>query len=274
MPEEETPQQNLIPTGIDDLIGHHSTNNRLSTRKTKDIFRKAFAEDSITLSDLFAYRCMVAWRFNRFVLNHQNRNSQIIFELPPEDYFDPQIEDYVQYADKIIQHLAIMRGPRLDPKSGWYGIFGMVDPQTAPLIYPTQDQVADLEVSLVEYCTTELARVSQGELKKHLQYKYGLHRYEQSVLISFAIDNALSRLEVDEDQEKALILLNLEDIANRARKLNDVRAELAVQKTKAQITGLTRAPKQKTELEDIEETIRLVSKNPKQIIPPSAAKES
>lgn len=153
---------------------------------------------------------------------------------------DPLLALWLQAAYRIVKHLHIEAGSKLDPTLGKYGLMGLFEPSLVRTLFPTRTQILFWEAMLVEEVGHLLITKSVVETKKYLIDKYGFEDYETANLISLGRNNiSLQYTGTTEETDKHMMLAKLEDYIRRSREALNLDAEFKALKQMALIQGLS-----------------------------------
>jgi hypothetical protein len=243
-----------IGSGVEDFYRSH-TPPIPSNTSVGDLFHAAYAEDEASLADLTPYRHRMAWRITRHLLAPITAPLQ---DVPAERLEPPPQED----LPNLVKLLNLHEGTLKDPHAGRYGLYGLLTSENSELYtiaYPTREDLLHYEARLVEECYNILIEKSVIGLEQHIKLNYNFNTAENTLLCQFASQRSQFRLNYSLEQEKAMILTRLENIANKAQQSLDIRAELAALKVHAVITGLGKVdpPDEMTTIIDAIESVSL-----------------
>lgn len=165
--------------------------------------------------------------------------------LPQGVHYNPRTDDRLhQYMDTIhfiCLYLHIERGSRTDPAQGRYGLYGLEDPSLIRLSFPSRLQILAWEDMVVEEAFRCMAEQGQAAAEDFLADTYGLRTFETLSLIKLAKGKARKRLENDLDEDRAVMIYRLDEVARRAKDGMDLRTELGALKQMALVMGLGRS---------------------------------
>ncbi len=153
---------------------------------------------------------------------------------------DVSLSYYTKMIEAIIKELHIFRSGSKNPNEGRLGLIGLLDPTTIRLAFPSRIEICTWEGMLVEEACQWLVEHSQQRVRQQLHDHYGLMPHECLSVIKMAKIHARKQLEGDTEEDKAIMVMRLEDFAKRARGSLDIRAELAALKQLSIIQGLAR----------------------------------
>ena len=165
--------------------------------------------------------------------------------LAREDY-NPKIDrEYMRWIktfERVTTYLGVMRGSAENPDEGRYGMYGMLDPHSLRLAFPSPVQIMTWEEMLVRECWNHMVAGGQRSVEATLRDTYGLHDQEIGRLVRLARAHGQMAFSTDIEADRALICARLEDLALRCREgVPDERAELQCYKALALIRGVTRS---------------------------------
>lgn len=160
--------------------------------------------------------------------------------------YDPKLDEplvrWMQAFDRVSTYLGIPRGSSENPDCGRWGLYGMLDPDTVRLCFPSPVQILTWEEMLVRESWNHMVHGGRVGVTKALREVYGFHDVEINRIISLARAYGQVVQATDLEADRALICARLEDLAIRCRMgVPDVRAELAALKQLAVVKGMTRS---------------------------------
>ncbi|MFG0317742.1 MAG: hypothetical protein ACF8XB_10750 [Planctomycetota bacterium JB042] len=158
---------------------------------------------------------------------------------------DEALHRWLEALDIVVRLLGIERGSTENPQQGFLGLRYVLDPETVRASWPTRWEVMAFEFHLIEEVLEELTAHGVQAARRKLRDKYWLVDREVSGLVALARSAAAGRVQADLEELRALMVLRLEDLAERARDSLDTRVELNALKQLAIVQGLS-----KTEPED------------------------
>lgn len=169
----------------------------------------------------------------------------------------PQTAEYWVKAFAVAsEHLFLSRGSEEDKDQGRYGMLGLTDHTTAALACPLLSELLMWELFLVDECVGMMATQGEHLIDASLRQHYGLLPDETRPLLGHARRVIRERTDLDVSEQRAVMVLQINDVLSRCHQTLDPRAELAALKLKSQIIGITRA-----EPEDIHKMFRKVVQN-------------
>ena len=120
------------------------------------------------------------------------------------------------------------------------GALGMYDPEVAHQHSVTSRQVYDLEFLLLDECRDLLLEHSEQQVMWHFRDTYGLSRGEAIKLIRLTRAVAAESIAASIDEDRALMVMRLNDLAARERQQMNTAGELRVLKELGRVQGLSR----------------------------------
>lgn len=169
---------------------------------------------------------------------------------------DRAYNDWIEGVDMIVRYLNIKDGSKNDREQGTIGLQGMLDPKRARLLWPSRYEIAAVEAAMIQECLNELVNSGIPGAIKHLNEEYGLHRREAQAIVKLAKARARETMDSDVEDNRALMVLRLEDYRGRAKEALNLQAEMYALKLTALVQGLG-----KTKPEDqVAEFIDVVTK--------------
>lgn len=179
------------------------------------------------------------------LVKHELSRSSDIALLPPvpqhpDPWSDPAVMAYHRVVSRVVKNLGISHGSVLDPDLGRLGLKGMLSPETAYEVFPSPQQIQTFEMLLIEETLKSLMTRGIAQTRRYLWERYGLTNLEIGGLLSQARRFASLLTEATIEEHRGMLMMKLEDLANRTRVAGDLKAELGVLKTIATVTGVTR----------------------------------
>ena len=168
-------------------------------------------------------------------------------ETAPDDYKNTW-KAFVQFA--VTRH-HMHQGVEADPTLGRLGVYMLLDDRFEGKHWPVPEEIQDFEEALV-FKVLELLTGQQAEGKKQrrvvsrlgvvreVQEEFNLTLPEAKCLVILARGMALEMTSSTPEQDKAMLVLQNERLAEDAILAGDLRNEATAYKTLAQIQGLTR----------------------------------
>lgn len=150
-------------------------------------------------------------------------------------------EYWAKAIDVAEENLFLSRGSIKDRDQGRYGLLGLTDPALCPLACPTLPEMLMWELFLVDEVTTLLASTGEHLIDTTLREHYGLLPDETRAVIAQARRAIRERTDLDIEEQRALMVMRIQDVIHRAQQALDPRAELAGLKLLSQTVGLTKA---------------------------------
>jgi hypothetical protein len=204
-------------------------------------FEREKAMQAVGCEDLyFPQRLRLAWRVTRIwllregVLDGPSEPLESVPEphwqivLPPEPPADTH--------NWMTQYLGIVRGLRRTPEAE-HGLIGY--PEDVRSLHPTREELISYEQALVAQGARILASSGTLELQDHLCDELSMSIAEATAfarLVRAFVSRAYEPGDLEE--QRALMLLRLEDVAKRSRDALDLRAELMAVKQISTVLGL------------------------------------
>lgn len=154
----------------------------------------------------------------------------------------PENADFWVEALQIAsEHLFLARGSQKDPDQGRYGLLGLTDPATAPVAAPLLPEMLMWELFLVDQAVEMLASSGEHLIDKEFRDFYGLLPDETRPILSQARRTIRERVDLDVEEQRALMVVRIQDVLHRSKDALDQRAELMALKLLSQTVGITRA---------------------------------
>jgi hypothetical protein len=162
-------------------------------------------------------------------------------------------EFWVKAFDVAAEYLFLARGSKKNKDQGRYGMLGLTDPQTAAIACPVPTELMFWEVFLVDEALKMFASKGEHIIDANLREFYGLLPDETRPVLDQARRIIRDRTDLDVNERRALMVLQINDVIARAQESVDHRAELAALKLRSQIEGITRS-----EPEDLNKMFRKI----------------
>lgn len=154
----------------------------------------------------------------------------------------------------IAEDLTIGVGSMIYPDLGLHGLMPLTDPDTAVMAWPSREQIFMFEQILIEDCLAMLTTNSTGFVRAFLREHYGLTAPEISEALKLARREGVSYAESTVEEDRALMVLRLEEMFQAAQKAYDTRAGAQILKLQAQIQGIMKA-ESKNPFDDVIDTL-------------------
>lgn len=163
-----------------------------------------------------------------------------------EDYNPRDDRGLMKWLDtfrRVSLYLGIINGTATNPDEGRWGLYGMDDPDTVRLVFPSIAQILTWEELLVCETWHKLVDLGQVGAQRWSRETYGYTDNETAALMRRARNWGVMSNQIDLDSERVLKVAQLDQIAERAQSGidKDLRAELAARKAQAIILGLSRS---------------------------------
>ena len=160
----------------------------------------------------------------------------------PADYspeFDRPLIKFCEAMTILAHQMTIHKGAPEEPWAGMYGLAGLLNPYAARIAWPTRDELVLFEEELLLHVYDRLVVYSELATQRYMQQYFGLNRFEAVDIVKTARDSGGILYAEDAEDQRTLILKNLDSLRDKAAESCDVRAELMALKVKAQLLGLT-----------------------------------
>jgi len=162
------------------------------------------------------------------------------------DRYDPEHDEglaaWLRAFRSVTAYLGVVHASVESPDEGRYGLYGMFDPRTVRLLFPSVQEILTWEDVLVREVWRELVASSREQTRRSLHRRYGLADVEIQHLLRMAAAYGLATNEVDLEIDRAVACARLEDLARRCREVaGDERAELSTIKAWMLAKGITRS---------------------------------
>lgn len=126
-------------------------------------------------------------------------------------------------------------------EGGAAGLRGLLDPRTCGHAGVTPKMVVGLEELLVDEAARAILECGERATVEHLRGRYGLARREAAALVRLARADAMRGGSSSVEEDRALMVLMLKDLAARTKEEMNTDKELRVLKELARVQGLTRS---------------------------------
>jgi len=170
------------------------------------------------------------------------RDSALLEELAKEDLplhphnLEPEASEPFRRAFRAAMDY-------LQPKNE--GLEGLLDPVSMPAYYPSAQELIDFEEEITSEALKKFIEEGEQGALGHLRVRYGLSAAEGTLLVRLAKLKARERLQSDPEEDKAVMILRLEDFIRRQKGsgklgLTDPRLEMHALKQLAIVMGFGR----------------------------------
>lgn len=176
----------------------------------------------------------------------------------PGDDGDPLLDLWLEAAAAVADRLGLEDGTPAMPSLGLRGMRDLLSPEKVRDLYPSRLKIAVFETLLVEETLRKLSDAGQAKTRRYLRDKYGLLAHESNSLLKCAKYKARQQVIGDLDEDRALMILRLEGLIDRARESCDLRNELGGLKALAVVLGLAKVEADNG-LSDFVQTVRKVN---------------
>lgn len=147
----------------------------------------------------------------------------------------PRAEQWCAVFDIVADDLGARRAPR-----GPDCLRVLTDPATAPYVQASARGIIQLEDLMVDQAQRVLFRHGERGVMDHFRDKYGLNRRECLGLVRLARADALQYGRSSVEDDRALMVAQLKDYADRAREALNMGDEIRALRELARVQGLTR----------------------------------
>lgn len=159
-----------------------------------------------------------------------------------DDYDPHKDRDYMRWLDgcrTIAEYLDVQAGSLHDREQGRLGMISMLTPEEARLVWPTRFEIIAWESVLIDQAMTKMVEKGERKAVVYLGEHYGLTPREAYTVVRLARQNAVARVSVDQNEQRAMMIMQLDDYAERAREALNLAAEMNALKLKSLVLGLT-----------------------------------
>lgn len=180
---------------------------------------------------------------------------------------DTALMAYIELFTKVSDRLMVHHGCPEEREVGRLGLLGVLDPYLMRAIFPTPLQIMAWETMLVDSTLDMLVEGSTRSTRRKLYAKHGLMEHEVNQVIKMAQARSMEQACGDEDINRSVLVMRLEDYIYRSREAIDRKAELNGIKQLAIILGLT-AEQQDNILGDFVSLMTKVGNDQRRTLPP------
>lgn len=153
---------------------------------------------------------------------------------------DLNLVAYCCAVEAIAISLHIRDGGHYDRQYGIQGMEGLENPTLVRGLFPSAVQVMTYEALLVDYTLNIYVEKGQKATQDHLYLRYGFLNHEIESLIKQAKALANRRMTASLEEERAMVVMRLEDYIRRCREVLAIKDELNGIKQLAMVLGVTR----------------------------------
>lgn len=183
-----------------------------------------------------------------------NEQGQVSPDYDPAQ--DGALRRWLTAVDLVVKRFGMERGAPRDRQQGFYGLRFVFDPAMTRLVWPSRWDIMACEIDLVEEVLKNTIAKGVGHARNEVRDNYGFSDRETQTLINIARTVAQKRVAHDIEEQRAMMVMRLDAIIERAQNALDVRAELLALKAQASVLGLN-----KGEPEDLaKDFVRVVDK--------------
>lgn len=153
---------------------------------------------------------------------------------------DRLLDEYIRCLRATAGRLGVYEGTLAHPDRGYEGMELLTDPRTVRAAFPTPEMLIAWEIVLVEEAMEFVITQGRHEAQKSLRTAHGLRTHEALGLIRMAMSETVRRNLFNSEEEKAMMLMVLDNHRHRAREACDLRVELQNIKATIVVQGLAR----------------------------------
>ncbi len=166
------------------------------------------------------------------MLHHEGQGLPL---LPPRQ--DPAaLERWCSAASILALDLGIET-----TEDGRLGLEGLILPKNCAYCDVSADHVLALEELLIDECQSVMRQAGEVRATQHFRDRYGLTRREAVNLVRLTRADVLRTFSSNQEEERALMVMELKEQIGRAKAALDLDAEMKARKLLAMIQGLTRS---------------------------------
>lgn len=153
---------------------------------------------------------------------------------------DKLLGEYIRCLRLTANRLGVYEGTLVEPDAGIVGMELLTDPRTVRAAFPTPEMLIAWEIILVEEAMELVITQGRHKAQHSLRQTHGLRLHEALGLIRMAMSETVRRNLFNSEEEKAMMLMVLDDHRKRAREACDLRVELQNIKATVVVQGLAR----------------------------------
>lgn len=189
--------------------------------------------------------------------------------------YDVDLLLWLRCAGKIATRYAFAEGTATDPESGRRGLAGLLEPDVARLAWPGREHIMAVEEMLVDEALTIMVKgPGRGEIGRgvlaateHLEKRHGLRDRECQSVVRCALALARRSVEAQMEDQRALMVLRVEDYCERCRSAGDRDSESKGLKLLMTIQGLSRTEPEGQMGEFLDALSRVSKEKPRAPVP-------
>jgi len=190
--------------------------------------------------------------------------------LPPRrEPGDPLLDLYKESIAEIASHLGLRDGTPENPEMARHALPQILEDPV--LAVPPRTQIAMFEELLVDEALEFVVDKSPRQLKAEFFRRFGLLPHETRGVLGMARWAAMRDFECDLEESRAMMVMRLDRVAERAQETYDIRAELGALKQVSIIQGLANVESGDLN-SDFAEVVKSVASKPKNPALPNGAK--
>lgn len=168
------------------------------------------------------------------------------------------IQRFILLTQTVAEFLGVHHGSPRNPEHGAYAMTGMDEPLLIQAIYPIPSIILTYETLIVDSARQRLVSYGIDAAHRELSEYHGLSPHEANQVMAMAREQIRSRVAVDPETDRAMMILRLEGYMRRANKSMNLGAEIQALKQMALTLGLYRAEGENP-MKDIVASIRSIS---------------
>lgn len=151
---------------------------------------------------------------------------------------DPMLARYIRIVEATVSVLGIDQGSIVDRLQGIYGMMGLTDPWLCRLTFPSPGMLLAWESNLIGDVIEQLSDNSIMKVRKNLTETHGFQDHEREALIKMAKSRAVRMTDSSIEEEKSMMILQIESATQRARDQLNPRLEMTGLKLLSVVKGL------------------------------------
>lgn len=163
-----------------------------------------------------------------------------------EDYNprrDPMLKKWTLAVGEIARYLRVVDMP---DDVGRLGLHGLDDVETTRVLWPSQLQLLYWEEVLINRTLERLTKKGIPAVRRGLREEEGMTHAESTVMVKLALALAREQTDTDVEEQRAIMILRLEDFLQRARDTLELKVELAGLKQLSIVQGLSKTDPEDT----------------------------
>lgn len=153
---------------------------------------------------------------------------------------DADLRAFLRAAGLVAGHYCMADFETERGAEGELGLEGMLDVDTARLCWPSRSQIMAFEELVVGEAREFLATKGLSQARKHLVLAHGLRPREIDSIIKVAASSAVALTDFSPEEQRALMILRIDDYITRAREELNMAGENRGHKLMILVQGLAK----------------------------------